>query len=1055
MINGVFVMNSNLVQPRPYVPLRVRSNFSLLTGTAPVQRLVRKAAQWHLPALALTDENNLYGAIPFWKACRDAGIHPVLGTLLQGGGSEAVVLAENAAGYANLCHLISRQRLDCDFHLAPSLTEHQAGLVILTPDVDLAAALRRHLDTDRLWLELLRPAASQRQERCLLAAAADLGLGLVASSDLYMAAADELEQLAMLAAIRQNRLYAEMQPAAAVRRYSYLRPPVQFAALFPDHPEAVDATCRIAARCTFDLSAREPVFPRFGGNVRQQLAQQARHGAERRYGNISPTVNDRLRHELDLINRLGFADYFLVVADIVAHARSLGTPIAGRGSGASSLVAYSLGLTNVDPIHFNLPFERFLNEGRQDFPDLDIDICWRLRDQVIDYVYQKYGDDHVAMIATYATLQPRYGFRVTAKALGLSTDVITETLNRLPHIKQERLPAGEDAPCPASWRRLPADPRIVREALRFARLLEGFPHHLSVHPGGVVITPGPISREAPLQRATKGIVITQYDKDAAEDVGLIKLDLLGNRALSSVAEATRLVRQQHEIVIDPEQFPPQDEQTASLLAVADTVGVNQLESPAMRHLLRQLRPTTARNLMQALGLIRPGAASLGMKQAFVRRSRGVEAIPPIDPRLDGILRETHDIMLYEDEALLIAGALAGLPPDQADRFRKAVTKCRSDDERLQLSQRFLALCHRNDVDPSIAADLWVQMAKFNAYSFCRAHAASYGQLAWTNAYMKAHYPLQFWVGALNNNEGMYDKWVYIEEAKRGGIRILPPCVNRSPDEFGIDGDGIRIGLNQVRAVRHPTRQSILENRPFHSLFDFVARSAAGQSETENLIRAGALDFLERSRPQLLFDLLMCYGTAAKCRAREVLFAFPESTPTKLQLKDHPPAIKQQDEWRLLAMSAGPHPLAPLRPFLSEHGFATSRIIASLPDAPIRLCGLPAASRAVKSKTGGRMGFMTLSDEDGLFEIMLLPEVYAACEEELAAGGTKVLWVEGTAESQYDALSVNVNRIAPFRREDIKQLKPTCSRHTTPPVPMKPRLNAAPHRDLDHTQGAAP
>ncbi len=994
-----------------YVPLRVRSNYSLLTGAASLDRLIAKAVQWQLPTLALTDENNLYGAVPFVKKCREAGIRPIIGSLLTTEQYQTVLLVKNRDGYANLCEIISQRQLDDHFDLSSSLIKHQAGLIVLTPSVELAASMFGKLDPSHLWLELLRPTRDRRQEECLLRTATEYGLGLVASSDTYLSSPDELEQLAMLTAIRQNRLLADVQTAVAEKRFNYLRPQQQFAALFPDHPNAISASVRIAEQCCFDLLDRQPTFPRLPGDVPQQLHEKVEAGAVRRYGRITPALSQRLHHELELIIRLGFADYFLVVADIVDHARTLGTPIAGRGSGASSVAAYSLGITNVDPIAYNLPFERFLNEGRQDFPDLDVDICWRLRDQVIDYVYHKYGDTHVAMLATYATLQPRYGFRVVAKALGLSRETITETLQLLPHLPTGKQLIESDSALPESWNRLPANPKVVREALRFARQLDGFPHHLSVHPGGVVITPDRISRHAPLQRASKGIVIAQFDKNAAEEMGLIKLDLLGNRALSAVAEAMRLVRERHQIAIDPERFPKMDEPTAALLGAAQTVGVNQLESPAMRHLISQLQPKSAKNLMQALGLIRPGAASLGMKRAFVRRARGIDPVPPIDPRLDGILRETYGIMLYEDEALMIAGALAGLAPDKADRFRKAITKCGSDHERLRLSQEFLQLCHQNDVDPEIAADLWVQMAKFNAYSFCRAHAASYGQLAWTNAYMKAHYPIEFWIGALNNNEGMYDKWVYVEEAKRGGIPVQLPCVHRSEDEFAIDEDTIRIGLNQVRGLSRPARESIFRNRPFRNLFAFISQTRTNQSEVASLIRCGALDCLGLPRPQLLFDLLMSFDTASKSRIPDTLFPLPEAPPSRLRLQNETEATRQQNEWRILAMSAGPHPIARIRPFLQRYGFTTSAIIRQLPKESIRLCGLPTASRTIRAKGGGRMCFMTMGDEDGLFEVTIPPDIYQVCEQELAANSNTVLWVEGQAKSQYDAFSVKADQIS--------------------------------------------
>jgi DNA-directed DNA polymerase III PolC len=733
-------------------------------------------------------------------------------------------------------------------------------------------------------------------------------------------------------------------------------------------------------------------------------------------------VGARLVRELDLIARLGFADYFLLVADIVRHARALGTPVAGRGSGASSLVAYCLGVTNVDPLRFNLPFERFLNEGRKDFPDLDIDFCWRLRDDVIDYVYRKHGDGapdasgridlgklHVAMIATYATLQPALAFREVAKVLGIPNPDITEIAGKLRH----RLPRDR-------WNTLPADPEVIERALRLARRLDGFPHHLSVHCGGVVITPDPIARHAPLQRAEKGVVITQYDKDGVEDTGLVKLDLLGNRALSSIGESVRLVGDTGGGVLDPETLPARDVLTERLLARGETIGVNQLESPAMCNLLRQLGPTCVRGLMQALALIRPGAASLGMKEVFVRRARKLEPAPPIDPRLDGILRETHGIMLYEDDALFIAAAVAGLGPAEADVFRRAVTKCRSDEDRLHLSRDFLARAKANGADHRIAADLWVQMAKFNSYSFCRAHAASYARLAWANAYMKAHHPAEFWVAALNNNQGMYEPWVYVEEAKRAGVRVGLPCVNRSEDEFTLEEGVVRAGLARVRELSERARSSILDARPFDGLADLVARTDVRQDEAERLVRAGALDFCGRPRPELLLELYASFEGVRRLRGRRgeappTLFRLPDASSRAVALGDYSEAKKWRDEWDLIGFSVVRHPVVWIRRMLARAGVVRSGAMASRIGRRTRLCGVAAAARKVETSRGGSMCFVTLSDEDGLFEMTLFPDAYRRARLVLAEGGFGPFIVEGRVESQYDAITLAATKVESLDR----------------------------------------
>jgi DNA-directed DNA polymerase III PolC len=836
-----------------------------------------------------------------------------------------------------------------------------------------------------------------------------MGISLVASGDIFFATPDEMARHEILVAMHGSRLRADVAPSIRWHAQGFLRAPRAFAALFRDLPQAVQATRQLAERCHYDPLRRTAVFPRLPGDSRERLHAQTMAGARRRYPRFTPQLHARLEYELRLITERGFADYFLVVADITRYARGLGTPLAGRGSGASSVVAYCLGITNVDPLRFRLPFERFLNAAREDYPDLDIDFCWRLRDRIIAYVYRTYGDDHVAMISTRATLQPRFAFRETAKTLGLNDELISRIVSWRYHGIPRR-----------NWSVSPEQMQVIDQALIHARGVYGFPHHLSVHCGGVVITPDPIAAHAPLQRAAKGVVITQYDKDAAERIGLIKLDLLGNRALSAVAETIRVVTQSANTRTDPEHIPADDAATGELLARGDTVGVNQLESPAMRRLLRQLRPGNIESLMQALALIRPGAASLGMKDTFIRRARGTEPVPPMDPRLDPILKATHGIMLYEDDALQVAAALTGLSADEADRFRRAVTKTRTDEDRRRLSQAFLSRCSARNVSPELAADLWMQMAKFNAYSFCRAHAASYAQLAWTGAYLKAHHPVAFWVGALNNNDGMYPRWVYIEEIRRNGIPVLPPCVNESGEGFSQEGNTIRIGLGVVRELSVTSRKDIFSKRPFADLWDLMLRTRLQRRELENLVRAGALDFTAQSRPRLLYELDMHVETAVRHRGTESLFELPQpETPTP-PLPDFSPPCKRSSEWELLGLTPAHHPLQPMRQQLTRNHVIPSRQAQACIGRRVRMCGIPAAARTAPTSRGQSLCFITLSDEDGLFEVTLQPEVYAHYRQALADCRTGIVWVEGKLESRFDAICLNAERLGRYPKKEQRR-----------------------------------
>ncbi len=773
-----------------------------------------------------------------------------------------------------------------------------------------------------------------------------------------------------------------------------LRPPAVLRHQLAHLPQAITNNRRLVERCSgFRLRPRMAVFPRFdctlGRSVREELRHRCREGVRWRYGELpAPPVEARIERELRVIERMGFSEYFLVVWDIVRHARSLGAPVAGRGSGASSLVAYVLGITNVCPVALNIPFERFLHEKRQDFPDLDIDFCWRIRDDVIDYAFARWGHDRVAMVCTHNCFQPRSALREAAKAMGFS---------------DEQISAG---------RALESDPRFAR-VRDLARRLVGLPHLLSVHPGGIVIGRKPIDHYAPLQVAAKGVRITQYDKDGVEAMGLVKLDLLGNRNLSTIHAAAQLVRTRTGEPLDVEALPPDDPRTLSLLRSADTLGCNQLESPAMRNLLQMMQPAGLRDVMKALALIRPGAASLGMKEAFIRRHRRLDPVPPGWPATDSLLHDTHGIMLYEDDVMLTAAALLDSDLPTGDRFRKAVQKCRDDTERLRLSREFLTRARAAGAPDDCARSLWVQMAKFNAYSFCRAHAASYALLAYAGAYLKAHHPLEFWTAALNNNQSMYAPRTYVDAARRAGVRFLLPDANRSLAEFAPEGHAIRTGLNFVDGLGAVGAERILDARerggPFASLTDFLLRARLGAEEARALVLCGALDFTHRNRPTLMMELNLFFrvGPGRGGPAPAPLLSVPAPVFPDPP-GDYDERRKILDEFRILGLSLRLHTLELYRPLLQGVVDGDFRDLRGRVGKPIRLAGMLEALRTTRTERGDTMMFLTLSDEHGLFEATVFPDALRRTRTRFDRYGPYV--VAGRVEEQYGALNVAVEEV---------------------------------------------
>ncbi|MGC9455778.1 MAG: DNA polymerase III subunit alpha [Phycisphaerae bacterium] len=976
----------------PITPLHVRSGYSLLRGVCPPQRLARLAADAGHRTLALTDVNNLCAAPIFHPAAEEAGVRPLLGAELSESGLSVVALIADETGYSNLCRLITR--IHCRGEGGANLPTDAAGLSdglqFIAHDAETGEKLlAAGVGADRLWLGLDPRTQSRRHIYRLLQLSGRASLPPVASPAVLLANATDAETAKLLTAIRTGTTLESVRPEDVPNARAVLPSPAELRLLFADLPAAVANNRRLVERCRgFRLLPRQATFPGFpcdGGPVRH-LRRLCRRGLKDRYG---PTPGReprrRLRRELRLIGQMGFVEYFLVVHDIVRYARGMGAPVAGRGSGAGSIVAYVLGITNVCPLRYDIPFERFLHEDRDDFPDLDVDFCWRVRDEIIDYAFRRWGHDNVAMVSTHNTFQPASAARETAKALGYS-DV------QVSRLAERNFATADDAG------------RIFALAERITHL----PHLLSVHPGGIVITPGAIDRHVPVQPSAKGVRITQYDKDGVEAMRLVKLDLLGNRNLSTVRAACDEIRSRGGPEIDVESLPPDDAATLATLRTADTVGCNQLESPAMRSLLKMMQPRNIHDVMQVLALIRPGAAGIGMKDAFIRRRRGLEETPGYYPPVDALLAETFGIMLYEDDVMLTAAAMLDLPPGKADRFRKAVQKCRTDAERLSLSEEFLSRATRCGVDADSARELWLQMAKFNSYSFCRAHAASYGCLAYTGAYLKTHYPLEFWTAALNNNQSMYPTRAYAEQAKREGVRFLLPDVNRSREQFAIDEDAIRVGLASVAGLGPAGVEEILhrrQRRPFESLGDFLRRVRLAAEQIRSLILCGAFDFTGRSRPTLMMELNL-FDKLHPDRDDAQLPLLSAGPTIPAVPGDYPPERKYADERRILGLCVREHIMEHYREQLDGLVDADSTTLAERVGRRVTVAGVLEAARTTTTRNGRSMAFLTLDDGRGLLEVSVPPDV--RCN----LNGYGPYLVTGKVEDHYGAVTISAGEVAP-------------------------------------------
>ncbi|WP_420631794.1 DNA polymerase III subunit alpha [Candidatus Leptofilum sp.] len=904
-----------------FTHLRVHSHYTLLGATATVEQLVAHAAAEGLSALVLTDSAVLYGAVAFNEACRAANIQPIVGLTLRVtlpeavnlpglGWGELVLLAKGAAGYRSLCGLSSlvqgstqREYLLKNGLAWEALRPFTQNLIAIdsgkTGWLARLVAAKQHKQAARhasrlvglfeedayLGVTLQRP-DDITLAQASIGVAARFGLQAVALQPVFCLEPAEATRLRLLAAIDQNchmnEVPAETLPGGgAPDAELHWLPHETVAERFAELPEAVPTVGTIVEQCEPALPDGSPIWPKLAlpaeQTVEAVLAEAAQVGLQQKYGR-SPkkAITERLTQELDLINRQGFAPLFLLVADITRFARETAVPVNTRGSVANSLVAYCLGITNVDPIGNELLFERFLNPARANLPDIDLDFCSRRRDEVLNYVRQKYGEDRVALVATISTMQPKSAVRETAKVHGLAEPEIKALTALLPRgwhpdPRRRSKKALED---------LLAQVKDVAQQNILATAFEiiGQPHHMSIHPGGIVISPGPMTDFVPVQLAPKGFLTTQYDHRDVEKIGLPKIDLLGIRALTVLADTAAAIRTTLDPDFDLLQIPLDDEETAVHLQKGDTIGVFQCESSGARRTLRQLKATNLRDLAVANAFFKPGPATGGMAQAFVRRYRGEEQVRYLHPALEPILNSTQGVLLFQEQILRVATEIAHLSWAKADHLRRGMSKFKAA-EMAAMKQRFVGGCQaKSDFTEAQAETLWEQVMAFAGYGFNQGHATAYADVSYRSAYLKAHYPAQFLCARLRDYGGFHHPAIYIAEAQRLGIGVRPPHINFSGRKFTLTAGEIRdwrleiepqkspisnlqspilwMGLGQVRDLRRAAVRAIVQERverPFTSLRDLLSRVDLQKREVTHLIQCGALTGLGQSRAALLAE----------------------------------------------------------------------------------------------------------------------------------------------------------------------------------------------------------
>ncbi len=987
-----------------------------MQGTASPQALCRRARELGYKGLALTDRDNLYGLWDFLKSCRQEGLRPIIGAEVSEPGSHRIVvcLVQNTDGYTNLCRLLTRRHMADSFQLAEDLPPFAAGLLLLCRDTELLTEYHRQGFAVAADLGP-HPRESARNLRIF---ARENSLIAVVTPDSDMGDAGESRLFCLLQAVRTAGTISRSMQEKTTKGVHALLSPEEYRQRFAIWPEAVAAAEQLAANCTFTGPAFGIVMPPWRGDDGRDAAlvlrEKAYLGAQGRYGDdLGEPVVERLEHELRIIETMGFSAYFLVVRDIVHRKGEDGIRkkrrICGRGSGAASLVAYCLDITNVCPIKYNLYFERFLNPGRTDPPDIDIDFSWDERDDVLRDVLKDH-QGHAALVCNHVFFQPRMAIRETAKAFGLPGYEISQLTKRIPWLQGSgadclqdslaHLPSLKDQDLSPPW----------PEVLTLAEKLIGIPRYLSVHPGGIVITPRPITDYVPVQRASKGVPIIHWEKDGTEEAGLVKIDLLGNRSLGVIRDCIAAV---HACGgrLDEASWQPEDD-AATKLAVAEgaTMGCFYIESPAMRLLEKKAGSGDFEQLVIQSSIIRPAANEF--VREYVRRLHG-GAWQPFCPEQGDVLDETFGLMVYQEDVSKIAVALAGFSHSDGDGLRKVMAKKDKAQKLAAYRAMFFDGCASHGVAPEAVAEMWRMIESFDGYSFCKPHSASYARVSFQAAYLKRHYPAEFMAAVIANQGGYYSTFAYVSEAKRLGLVILPPSVQDSQVQWTGRGRQVRVGLQSVHGLSDEFISRLLAERDkahFTDVGDFFQRTRPAENEAEALIHAGALDsFVPEGNRTILLWQWASFQRVIHDRRCLSLFAVRLPTPPPLPPPDRLNRARQ--EFAVLGFLCEGHPLSFLR--RPAEGMVKVATLSGQVGRRVSLAAWLLTGKLVSTRTGEAMEFLTFEDETGQVETTFFPEIYKTYAHLLRSGRGYIL--TGLVEEDYGALTVTVDKMTAMHR----------------------------------------
>jgi len=1049
----------------PYVELHCHSNFSFLDGGSHPAELAMRATELEMPALAITDRGGVYGAVRFLQACRKLGVKPIIGTALEVEGEEVVIIARDLNGYSNLCRLLSYAHADQPKGEARAtiakVAEHRDDLFYLsaTDDEKRLRQLQEALGRENVFSELHHHLCPEDQWvlEGRAAMAKRCGATLVATNEVHYHVPERRRLHDVLVAIRHRATLETARQHLFPNSEHHLKGGADMQHLFKGHAEALATPWEIAQQCDVDLNFRKVRFPGYpvpnGETPFSFLYKLCFEGVRDRYRPITPEVARRLQRELEVIEKTGLAEFFLINWDLMRFAREHGVPGQGRGSAADSIVAYVLGITRVDPIEHNLLFERFLHEEMTSTPDIDIDFSTEHREQVIQYVYDKYGWERTGMVCNVVTFQPRMAIRQVGKALGFSAELLDRLAKGVDRwFTEDVADSMLDAVPPPEMR-----PQSWQQFLELCREIIEFPRHLSIHNGGMLVTGEPLVEIAPVEPATmEGRRVVQFNKDDVEDLGLIKMDMLGLRTLSVVAEALELIKDKTGARPDLDQLPLNDPAVLKMCSEADTIGVFQIESRAQMQTLPRTRPQNFNDLVVEVAIIRPGPIQGNAVHPYIRRKQGREPVTYAHPLLEPILKDTLGVILYQEQIIEIAMYVAGMAPSKADGFRRAMTRHLNRVEMSSLEGDFISGCLSNDVPREVADQLFNAVQGFAVYGFCRSHAAAFARTSYETAWLKLNHPVEFGCGLLNNQPmGFYHPSVLVEDLKRHGVTVLPVDVNRSdvrclpeplapaspkahlsegppsstrpplprrPTDLSVSSmstepvktitHAMRIGFNYVRDLGEEGRQAIVAeraHRPYTSFDDFLHRlrgAPVGPRAVRNLVMVGAFDALGQPRRELLWGWQERWHGHGLRRGIE--------KQSELHLNGTAPALPSIDEfdqnqleYRISDLSTGHHLIHFCRERLQKLGAIESNKLPSIPNhQQVRVAGLVITRQA--PSTAKKIRFFTLEDEFGQVNVTIKPDVYDRYRQ--VANRQPILVIDGVMQRQDGVYSVLASHI---------------------------------------------